>query len=64
MHGLIAAQAFTVPGILGTLVVVGIILLIGRFLLNMAFKVVLIAAIIAGALWFLGAESLLSLFLV
>jgi hypothetical protein len=64
MDALLAAQAFDVPGILGTLVVVGIVLLIGRFLLNIALKIVVVVAVIAGILWLLGITSLPSLLLV
>jgi hypothetical protein len=64
MDALLAAQAFDVPGILGTLVVVGIVLLIGRFLLNVALKIVVVVAVIAGILWLLGITSLPSLSLV
>lgn len=63
MHGLIALQALTVPGILSTLVVIGVILLVGKFLLNIAFKIVVLAAIVAGVLWFLGSGTFLPLFL-
>jgi hypothetical protein len=63
MNALLALQAVTVPGILGALVVVGIVLLIGRFLLNLAFKIVVTAAVIAGILWIFGIVTLPSLFL-
>lgn len=64
MYGLTVLQAFTVPGILSTLVIIGIILIIGRFLLNIAFKAVILAAIVAGVLWLLGSESILPMILV
>lgn len=63
MNPLLVLQAFTVPGILGTLVVIGVVLLIGRFLLNLAIKIVVAAAVIAGILWLLGVVTLPSLFL-
>jgi hypothetical protein len=64
MDALLPLQALTVPGILGTLIVIGIVLIIGKFLLNLAFKIVVFAAIVAGVLWLLGVSSLPSLFLV
>ncbi len=61
MNSVVALQSFTVPDIFITLAVVGAVLLIGRFLLNLAVKVVIIVAIISGVLWLLGASSFVSL---
>lgn len=63
MNALLVLQALTAPGILGALVVIGIVLLIGRFLLNLAIKIVVVAAVIAGILWMLGVVALPSLFI-
>lgn len=61
MDGVFALQAFSVPDIVITLAVVLAVLLIGRFLLKLAVKVVIIVALIAGVLWLLGSGSLFSL---
>lgn len=61
MNGVVALQSLTVPDAFVTLAVVGAVLLIGRFLLNLAIKVVVIVAIAAGLLWLFGASSLVSL---
>lgn len=43
------------PGILGTLVILALILLVGRFLLSLAWRLVLIAIAVVVGLWVLGA---------
>lgn len=47
------------PGLLSTLIVVAVVILVGRFLLNVALKIVVVAAIVVGVLWLFGALSLL-----
>lgn len=61
MNGVVALQSLTVPDAFITLAVVGAVLLIGRFLLNLAIRVVIIVAVVAGILWLLGASSFVSL---
>ncbi len=47
------------PGLLSTLIVVAVVILVGRFLLNVALKIVIVAAVIVGLLWLIGALSVL-----
>lgn len=61
MNGIVALQSLTVPDAFITLAVVGAVLFIGRFLLNLAIKVVIIVALVAGVLWLFGANSFISL---
>jgi len=49
----------SLPGLLSTLVVVAVVILVGRFLLNVALRLVVLAAIVVGLLWLLGTLSLL-----
>jgi len=51
--------ALTLPGVLSTLVVLAVVFLVGRFLLKVALRIVILAAIVAGVLWFLGGLSAL-----
>jgi len=44
----------TLPGILTTLVVVAVVILVARVLLSIAWRVVIVAAVIAAILWVLG----------
>lgn len=39
------------PGILSTILVILVALLVARILLNVAFKIAVLAAIVVGALW-------------
>ncbi len=43
------------PGILGTLIILALVLLVGRFLLSLAWRLVLIAIAVVIGLWLLGA---------
>lgn len=61
MNSVVALQSLTVPDAFITLAVVGAVLFIGRFLLNLAIKVVIIVALVAGVLWMFGASSFISL---
>ncbi|UPM41740.1 hypothetical protein [Halocatena salina] len=61
MNVVLPLQLLTVPDAFVTIAVIGAVLLIGRFLLNLAIKVVIIVAVIAGMLWLLGASSFVSL---
>lgn len=45
----------TPPGILGTLIILALVLLVGRFLLSLAWRLVLIAIAVVVGLWILGA---------
>jgi len=47
------------PGLLSALIIVGIVLVVGRMLLSVAFRIVVVAAVIVGLLWLFGALSLL-----
>ncbi|PSP86284.1 hypothetical protein BRC83_01055 [Halobacteriales archaeon QS_1_68_17] len=42
------------PGILGTLLVLALILLVGRFLLSLAWRLLLIGIVVVVVLWLLG----------
>jgi hypothetical protein len=44
----------TPPAILGTLLVIGLVLLVGRLLLKVAWRIVVIAVVVVAALWLLG----------
>jgi uncharacterized BrkB/YihY/UPF0761 family membrane protein len=44
----------SLPGILTTLVVVAVVILVARVLLSVAWRIVVVAAVIAAALWILG----------
>jgi len=44
----------TPPAILGTLLVIGLVLLVGRILLKLAWRIVVVAVVIVVALWLLG----------
>ena len=46
---------------LSTLIVAAIVIVVGRFLLNVAFKIVVVAAIVVGLLWLLGTFSVIPL---
>lgn len=61
MNSEVVVQSLTVPDAFITLAVVGAVLLVGRFLLNLAIKVVIVVAVVAGLLWLLGASSFVSL---
>lgn len=54
MDALFALQAVSQTGIIGALIVFVIVIVVGRFLLKLALKAVILAALIAGALWLLG----------
>lgn len=43
-----------VPGIIGALIVAAVVLLVGRILMSVAWKVVIVALVVAVVLWFLG----------
>lgn len=47
------------PGVLSTVVIVILVLLVARFLLNVAFKIAVLAAVVIGVLWLFGAVSVL-----
>ena len=47
------------PGLLSALIIIGIVLVVGRMLLSVAFRIVVVAAVIIGLLWLFGALSLL-----
>lgn len=49
----------SLPGLLSTLIVVAVVILVGRFLLNVALRIVVVAAVVVGLLWLFGALSLL-----
>jgi hypothetical protein len=51
----------SLPGLLSTLIVVALVIVVGRFLLNVALKIVVVAAVVVGVLWLVGALSLLGL---
>ncbi|RRJ28016.1 hypothetical protein [Halocatena pleomorpha] len=61
MNNVLPLQLLTVPDAFITLVVVGAVLLVGRFLMNLAIKVVVLVALIAGMLWLFGISSFVSL---
>jgi hypothetical protein len=44
----------TLPGILTTLVVVAVVILVARVLLSIAWRIVIVAAVVAAILWVLG----------
>lgn len=44
----------TLPGLLGTLIIIAVIILVGRIVLKVAWKIVLVAIVVAAILWFLG----------
>jgi uncharacterized BrkB/YihY/UPF0761 family membrane protein len=44
----------SLPGILTTLVVVAVVILVARVLLSVAWRIVVVAAVIAAVLWILG----------
>lgn len=44
----------SLPGIVGTLIIVAIAIFVGRIVLSVAWKVVLVALVVAVVLWFLG----------
>jgi len=45
---------FSLPGIVGTLVIVLLVILVARVVLKIAWKVALVVLVIALALWFVG----------
>lgn len=45
---------FSLPGIVGTLVIVLVVILVARVVLKIAWKVALVVLVIALALWFVG----------
>ena len=45
---------FSLPGILTTLLIVAVVILVARIVLRIAWKVVVVAAVVAGVLWILG----------
>jgi hypothetical protein len=45
---------FSLPGILTTLIIVGVVILVARIVLSIAWKVVVVAAVVAAILWILG----------
>lgn len=49
------------PGLLTTLIVVAVVLFVGRILLNVALKVVIVVAVLVGVGWLLAAADLLPL---
>jgi hypothetical protein len=51
----------SLPGLLSTLIVIALVIVVGRFLLDVALKIVVVAAVVIGLLWLLGALSLLGL---
>lgn len=44
----------SVPGLLGALILVAIVVLVGRIVLRVAWKVVLVATVVVAALWLVG----------
>lgn len=44
----------SVPGILGTLILVAIVILVGRIVLRIAWKVVIVGTVLVAVLWLLG----------
>jgi len=44
----------TVPGILTTLIVVAVVILVARVLLSIAWRIVVVAAVVAAILWIFG----------
>ncbi|MFB6171675.1 MAG: hypothetical protein ABEJ23_04025 [Haloarculaceae archaeon] len=42
------------PGLLGTLIIVAVAILVGRVVLRIAWKVVVVATVVVAALWLLG----------
>lgn len=69
MHPTLALQLVPgidlgLPGLLTTIVVAVIALLAVRFLLNVALKVAILAAVVVGVLWLLGALTILPFHLV
>lgn len=54
MLPLLLGEIAPVPGILGTLVIITVVILVGRIVLEVAWKVVLIATVVVAALWLLG----------
>ncbi|WP_330630325.1 hypothetical protein [Halocatena halophila] len=57
MDTLITLQPVVDQNFFITLAVVVAVLLVGRFLLNLAMKIVVIVAVIAGVLWLLGSGA-------
>lgn len=45
---------FSLPGIVGALVIVLVVILVARFVLNIAWKIAIVVLVIALALWVLG----------
>lgn len=45
---------FSLPGILGALILVAVVILVARIVLKVAWKITLVAVVIAAILWFLG----------
>lgn len=44
----------SVPGILGTLILIAIVILVGRIVLRIAWKVVIVGTVLVAVLWLLG----------
>lgn len=44
----------TLPGILMTLIVIAVVILVARVVLSVAWKIVLVAVLVAAALWIVG----------
>lgn len=58
---LVLQQLPSLTAMLSTLIVAAIVIVVGRFLLNVAFKIVVVAAIVVGLLWLLGTFSVIPL---
>lgn len=43
-----------IPGLLGMLILAGIVILVGRVVLRIAWKVVIVATVVVAVLWLLG----------
>jgi hypothetical protein len=54
-------QLPSLSGLLSTLIVIALVIVVGRFLLDVALKIVVVAAVVIGLLWLLGALSVLGL---
>lgn len=61
---LVPGLGLTIPGLLTTIVVAVIVLLALRFLLSVALKLAILAAIVVGVLWLLGALTIFPFHLV
>ena len=48
------AQATALPDLLAVLVALGVVVLVGRLLVRIVWKIVVVAAFVAGALWLVG----------